>query len=308
MTKPPVDLDYLRRLFEDEPGPVTPDTDELLKGHHVDQERRGLRPTSINTRDGILRRFADWLAPTPIVAAARANVEAWLDSLRIEPISRRAYLSHLRAFYQWAVEEELAPADPTARIRRPKEHQGLPRPITEADLARALDACDTSWQGARLRCFLVLEAYGGLRCCEVAGLHGEDVDRPGATIRVRNAKGGRERPVAAHPDVLAALDALPAPARGPVFTQWGQTGRAPLRAHNVSAAVNYHLRLLGIDATAHQLRHRFATRLYQGTGDLRLTQELLGHVNVRTTAVYVAADMTRAADAVAALTVAGSTS
>jgi len=306
VTATTVDLDYLRVLCEDDEDSIAADTDDLLKRHHVDQERRGLQPTSIDTRDGILRRFADWVAPTPVVAAGRADVDAWLDSLGIGLVSRRAYLSHLHAFYGWALEEELATADPTARIRRPKEHQGLPRPITEADLALALDACDTSWQGSRLRCFLLLEAYGGLRCCEVAGLYGEDIDRPGATIRVRNGKGGKERNVAAHPDVLAALDALPAPARGPVFTQWGQTGHAPAKAHNVSAAVNYHLRALGIDATAHQLRHRFATRLYQGTGDLRLTQELMGHVNVRTTAIYAAADMTRAADAVAALTVAGS--
>lgn len=38
--------------------------------------------------------------------------------------------------------------------------------------------------------------------------------------------------------------------------------------------------------TVHSLRHTFATRLRERTGDLRLVQAALGHMQIGTTEVY----------------------
>ena len=45
----------------------------------------------------------------------------------------------------------------------------------------------------------------------------------------------------------------------------------------------------GIDRqlSIHSLRHTFATRLYEKTGDLHLVQRALGHWQITTTEVYV---------------------
>jgi integrase len=40
----------------------------------------------------------------------------------------------------------------------------------------------------------------------------------------------------------------------------------------------------------HKLRHRFATRAYRGSGNLRAVQVLLGHSSVATTERYTAVD------------------
>ncbi len=59
--------------------------------------------------------------------------------------------------------------------------------------------------------------------------------------------------------------------------------------------VSQHLRQLGI-RVCHSLRHRFATQLYQRSGgDLRMTQDMLGHASPATTAIYAAWDPSRAA-------------
>jgi site-specific recombinase XerD len=46
-------------------------------------------------------------------------------------------------------------------------------------------------------------------------------------------------------------------------------------------------RVLG-DASAHQLRHAFASRVYAGSRDLLAVQALLGHASVTTTVRYTA--------------------
>jgi site-specific recombinase XerD len=56
-----------------------------------------------------------------------------------------------------------------------------------------------------------------------------------------------------------------------------------------------------VDATLHQLRHRFATRLYAECGDLRVVQELMGHCNPKTTAGYAAYSAAAAVSAVCAI-------
>jgi integrase/recombinase XerD len=60
-------------------------------------------------------------------------------------------------------------------------------------------------------------------------------------------------------------------------------------------------RLLGGELTAHTLRHRFATKAYQGSKDIRAVQELLGHSSPATTAVYTLIEDDALAAAVASV-------
>ena len=67
-----------------------------------------------------------------------------------------------------------------------------------------------------------------------------------------------------------------------------------------SQVANQHLHAVGLPVTLHQLRHRFATAtLETSRGNLRLVQDLLGHEDPKTTAIYT---KWRRSDAVAAVT------
>jgi site-specific recombinase XerD len=50
--------------------------------------------------------------------------------------------------------------------------------------------------------------------------------------------------------------------------------------------------------TAHTLRHTFATRLYNQTGDIRLVQTALRHEHLSTTEIYAHLDPVRLRQAV----------
>lgn len=269
----------------------------MLDEYKRDMERRGLLPRSIYRMLTHVRCFDRWLAERGrfLIDASTHDVQRFLDDREpITPRTRYTYLSSLHGFYGWAIREGRTEHDPTATIVRPKLRRTLPRPITDGDLEMALRMAPVD-----LRAWLVLMAYAGLRCAEVAGLRAEDVMWDQRLLRVIG-KGRHERLVPMHEAVVDALTVYRVPRSGAVFRRphggpWGP-------AH-VSRRVSAYFADLGIEATAHQLRHWFGSRTYAACRDLRVVQELLGHQSPTTTAVYTAFSHTEAAAAVAALTV-----
>lgn len=264
----------------------------LLGEYKLHLTRRGLSPNTITRRLVALRCFDTWLEERSLLQAKREQVETFLDGRNLTARSRYCWLSHLHCFYKWALDEEHGTHDPTARIIRPKLRRTLPRPISEADLAVALECA-----GSEMAAWLTLAAYAGLRCGEIAALDVDHVMAHEGLLLVRG-KGGKERTVPTHPAVLAALEQVPRRRAGPLFVR-PRGGRYP--ASVISRKISVYLEGLGIAATAHQCRHRFATRTYEHSKDIRVVQELLGHSSPEVTSIYVAFSRTEAARAVASL-------
>jgi site-specific recombinase XerD len=233
----------------------------------------------------------------PIETATAEDLEAWYADLatRIEPAARGRYLSHASNFYRWMIRQRLRDEDPTARLSQPRLQRRLPRPIADRDLIPALLNAPT-----RVRPWLLLGLLAGLRACEIAGLRGEDISWDLNMIVIVEGKGGKQRLLPLHPQLASELDLLPR--QGWLFPHHDHPKR-PVKAWNVSHGVNHYLHSIGVEATFHQFRHRFATDVFAATKDLRLTQELLGHADPRTTAAYTAWDRGAASAAIERLTI-----
>lgn len=268
--------------------------EEILSGMALDMERRGLIESSMRIRRIYLSAFMRWMGERSILLATKAEIDLFLDQRRIGPRTRCTWLSHLHSFYAWAIGEELLTDDPTAKISRPKLRHTLPRPAATDDLRRLLGVAKP-----KEKCWVLLAAFQGLRCQEIAGLRREDVAEGEGLLRVVHGKGGHERMMPLHPDVMAALDELPMPRTGWLFTRV-RGGRYTPAA--LSYYFNRFLHDNEVPATAHQFRHWFGTQLYGSTHDLRLTQEMLGHANPATTAIYTAFNRRAAAAAIKDLT------
>lgn len=270
---------------------------ELLKRVREDQIRRGNLPGSIKKRGLCLHSFTRWLGEKSLLEVERKDIEEFLDSRDICAGTRYGLLSHIHCFYQWAIIEDLTDQDPTRRVAKPRIRRHLPRPAHSDELSEALKIADPVF-----RCWLVLAAYQGLRVQEIAGLERADIADSEGLLRVVHGKGDKQRVLPLHPDVLSALRALPMPKSGRIFLrpQGGVYTPAAL-----SQAFNRALRDHGVDATAHQLRHWFATNLYAATQDLRITQEMMGHSSPSTTAVYTAYSARRAEAGVSSLSLNG---
>ena len=239
----------------------------------ADMRRRELRPAYLTSLRQTLGRLQRDVGPLETVTADQ--IQAWFDLRPIGPGQRAAQHAHLSTFYRWAVDHGHLPGpSPMDLIVRPRVKRGLPRPIDEDDLARALAHADR-----QMRLILRLGAYAGFRAGEVAQLRGEAYRR--GELLIENGKGGKSRVVPAHPSIQVELAAWPS--KGWLFTKQDGT---PWRGNRVSQAVGDHFRDLGIDATFHQCRHRFATELLRVSGNLLLVSRLLGHARLEETLVY----------------------
>jgi integrase/recombinase XerC/integrase/recombinase XerD len=140
----------------------------------------------------------------------------------------------------------------------------------------------------RVRLWIVLAAWAGLRACEIAGLRAESIRlgaAPCIVITAEATKGQSERIVQLCDFAVAEIRAAGLPRRGWAFARAdGLPG--PNTPHRVSVLANTLLRECGIPDTFHGLRHRCLTQLYNATLDLRLVQEFAGHRRPETTAVY----------------------
>ena len=267
---------------------------DLIDKYVASMRWRSLSETTIYVREASLRKLSREVG---LRQATAESVQAWLSRPSLQPQSRNTLLTGLHCFYAWCNHEGYfdrvkdhrgveVDFDPTAEIVKPKTKKGRPHPISESDLETALALADPL-----LRCWLLLGALCGCRCMEISGLtrenvHDEDVD---PWIRLLG-KGNKERDVPIHPDALAALRALPMRSEGRL---WDDSPQA------VSKTINDHLhKKVGTKSTAHALRHRFASALFQSSTDIRLTQEMLGHSSPAVTAIYAAFDQRKAAGAI----------
>jgi site-specific recombinase XerD len=249
-------------------------------------QRRGLRRSTIGKRAGVVRDWLAFLDQRRVVTASatRRDVEAWLDGHLCAARARYTLISHLHMFYVWLQREELATGDPTVLIERPRLERRLPRPARKGpvDLAMMQAPPDVALM-------LSLMADAGLRCCEVAVCTWDDVDLHEGVIYV-HGKGGHDRVVgipARLRGMLAAMNATTGPVHGRHVS--------PCR---VSQIICPYLRAAGVGATAHQLRHLYATRLYTATnGNLLAVQQALGHASVMSTQIYARVDPAAALDA-----------
>ena len=268
------------RLVPDENEPAARSA-QLIQAHLEWLRIRGLRPATIKARRGALLRLQRAL-PYPLIDAVAEDLRLWQERLTIGPHALGTETAHIAQFFHWAQRHSHRPDDPAELLPRPKVPRMLPRPISEADLRMAL-ACAPD----RIRPWLILAGWCGLRAREIALLERADIrdqDDP-PTLFVRDGKGGKQRVVPLPRTVARELAALRLPSRGPVFRRAdGLPGGVP--PARLSKMVSNYLGSIGVPATLHQLRHRYASLAYQATHDLLLVRDYMGHENANTTAGY----------------------
>jgi len=285
------------------PAPaLSADAEEYLSYLAVE---RGRAPNSIAAYRRDLASYERYLAGRTIALGdvSAAVVDEYLASLAASGLaasSRARALAAIRGLHAFCLDERGAARDPTGDVEGPRVPEGVPKALTEAEVARLLAAvAGDEPRALRDRAILELLYATGIRISELAGLSIADLDGPGGVVRVLG-KGSRERIVPVGRYALAAVAAWLGPAGRPRLAEGRSRGRGDAQAMFISTrgrrmsrqavwtVVNAAARRVELAdrVTPHVLRHSFATHLLDHGADIRVVQELLGHASITTTQVY----------------------
>jgi len=217
-----------------------------------------------------LRHLAVFARRRRPAALTRRDVAAFVATYaRRSAETMKSARQSVVGFYRWAALEGLVDVDPTVGLPPVSVPAGEAKPAPEAVLRRALEQARP-----RERLMLLLAAYAGMRCAEIARTHCDDWD--GRVLYV-TGKGDKTRRVpVVHPEIVAALE------HGEGYLFPGSRGH--LSAGRVTELLS---EALEGDWTGHKLRHRFATRSHEVNPDLLALGRVLGHSRPETTARYV---------------------
>jgi len=271
---------------------------------YLAKERRYSRYTVRNYRQAF-EDFWRWLAQSGLAD------RGWdrLDSRELRDFviegqrrySRRTLHNHvsgLRAFWKFWMRRGRIRHSPFIGLPLPRLDQPLPRFLTEKQMVDLLAGPQRLIENGSLDAFtawrdrLVMELLygGGLRVSELSRLDYGQIDFERGVARVLG-KGNKERLCPLGRVATAVLVkwrnefARTSSPDAPVVVN-GRQQRLLVR--QVQRLLKRYLALadLPADMTPHKIRHSYATHLLNAGADLRLVQELLGHVNLATTQIY----------------------
>ena len=237
----------------------------------------------------INRNIADWLE------IESDTVNLFVMGLRHSEMSGksiRRYLSSIRGFFNFLIDNGVMVKNPALSIQAPKIDRVLPKTIDFDDLRNMMNLKTNHYSELRAVLMIELLYSCGLRVSELVGINIKDLDVNEGFVRVMG-KGGKARfsPIGSSAiNVLETyLTKRPESESDALFLNQKDLRISPRsvqnivkkRALEVGVSINVH---------PHMLRHAAATHFLQSSHDLRTVQEFLGHKSIKSTQIYTHLD------------------
>ncbi|WP_100010738.1 site-specific tyrosine recombinase XerD [Lentibacillus sediminis] len=237
----------------------------------------------------------------------RTDIIAFLHLLKDQGKSSATlsrHLSSVRSFHQFLVREQLAETDATLHIETPKKDRKLPDILSVNDIDTLLNINGRSPLNLRNKAMLELLYATGLRVSELITLKVTDLHMTMGFVQCFG-KGSKERIVPMGNAAQQAVDDYLQNGRGKLTKSRGDVPELFVNQHGRPLTRQGFWKILKARAdeagikkaiTPHTLRHSFATHLLENGADLRIVQEMLGHVDISTTQIYTHVTKARLTD------------
>jgi integrase/recombinase XerD len=278
------------------------------------RHERGQSDNTARTYAALLGKFTDWAAQQNLTdwqAVELKHLMAFLQHERARPLLNEPNLAGrdtkrlsgesvyleiaaLRAFYKFAENEKLLPANIAENLSLPRRWKRLPKALSNDEIKKLLEPENPETPESLCdQAILELAYASGLRLSELKNLRLEQLHLDAGFINVIG-KGNKERVVPVGRTAVAALNRYIEVGRPKLVTAKSSANvfltkrGTPFAAVTLWLHIKNRVRRAGVERnlTPHMLRHSFATHLLEHGADLRVIQELLGHANISTTEVY----------------------
>lgn len=208
------------------------------------------------------------------------------------------YHKTLLVFFRWCMKQGYMEKNPIADIEVPRMEKRLPPKLNKQTTLKLLEIVYNypyQYKFLRYRNHAIFSTFifAGLRKQELLDLKFTDIDIDNLTIFVRQGKGGKDRLVPISYTLAQSLNKYKEERKrlhktNPEFF-------CSLR-DNVGFTQNGLKKLIeqirdssGIYFSAHKLRHTFATLMLEGGCDIYSLSKMMGHSDIKTTTIYLAA-------------------
>lgn len=241
----------------------------------------------------LLRYFGDVTLDTITYEQLKAFL--YKDAERLKPASLGHRVKSIRSLFRWATDNGYVPANPSAKLREPKQGMRIPKAMTEEDIELLRESCETKREHAIVE-FLFTT---GCRLNEVVSVNRDDVNWGNRSLVIRG-KGDKEREVYFTP-------------KCEIWLKWYLAERADNNPalfvtdrkfkdndcdeeHAPRRLSDYQIRHIikqvaqrggvQVNVYPHRLRHSYAMHLLDNGAPLEVIQSMLGHTKSDTTRIY----------------------
>ena len=169
-------------------------------------------------------------------------------------------------------------------IERPRKEFKLPKVLSKEEVFSIIE----NTNNIKHRCIVSLLYSAGLRRSELLNLKIENIDSKRMLIKVKQAKGNKDRNTVLNQSVLEDLRKYYKINSPKTYLFEGNLPGKKYSTSSVLKIVSQAAEKAGIRerVSPHMLRHSFATHLLENGTDLRYIQLLLGHNSTKTTEIY----------------------
>ncbi len=222
-----------------------------------------------------------------------------INNLDLGPYTQSRVISGIKAFFKYLLLERIIDTDPTALIESPKLGRKLPDVLTPEEIVLIIDSVDLSENEGERNKAILETLYGcGLRVSELINLQISNFHFKEGIILV-TGKGNKQRLIPIGEEAKKQINTYLTEIRPFIDISkkdvdilfLNRRGKA-LSRQMIFYIVKRYVEKAGIrkNISPHSFRHSYATHLVQNGADLRVVQELLGHVSITTTEIYTHLD------------------
>jgi integrase/recombinase XerD len=283
----------------------------LIEGFRITCQTEGKSPRTVRWYTTFLEKFRVFLEqnglPARVNRLDKVHVRQFILYLQQEARTPRTnrhlsgstvqgYVRTLKTFFAWLAREEYISANLMARIPVPKAETKVIATFSNGQIQSLFRQCPSSSRsGPRNMLIMLLLMDCGLRISELVGIDIDDIYLEEGIIRIRKAKGSKERyvpvgsvtkkflwkymntirprPLSQHINRLFLND------KGLPFTDNGV--QQMLRRYGKKAGIT------GVRCSPHTFRHTFAKDYLMNGGDIFSLQKILGHSSLASVRIYL---------------------